>query len=639
MRPLVLGTAGHIDHGKTTLVRALTGTDTDRLPDEKRRGITIDLGFAQLVLPDGTRLGIVDVPGHEAFVRNMLAGATGIDVVMLVVASDEGPMPQTREHLGILDLLGVTHGVVALTRTDLVEPEWLELVRDEVRDVLAPTGMRDAPIIDVSATTGAGLDRLRSALSDMAANAVRRSDADAFRMPLDRAFTVHGTGTVVTGTVWSGSLRRDDHVRLLPSGITARVRGLQQHGVACDEVHAGSRAAIALAGVDRDAMSRGDTLVTGTACAASGILTVELRLLHDAPAPIRTRQRVRVHVGTAEVLGRVALLSTSELLPGGSAIAQLRLESPIVVRAGDRFVVRSYSPVHTIAGGIVLEPVPPKRKRLSGGIAEALDIVAAAHGPGSATAARTDSADTDLLDASVMLAGISGLDVALVPLVTGLPPHRAEMAIRACGSIALVGDRLLPAVPLRLLEERLLTAIAAFHRARPLLDGIERETLRRDLGDPPLLDDGIATLLDGGRAVAAGNMLALPGHAAVPMGEAADAMARIAAVYDAAGLEPPELTQLPPDLARRDDLLLLARFLERDGTLIRLAAGRLISARAVSEAVIAVRAQTVQGQSVDISHFREILKLSRRHLIPLLEHLDRTGVTRREGEARVVLPA
>ena len=371
MRPLVLGTAGHIDHGKTALVRALTGTDTDRLPDEKRRGITIDLGFASLTLPDGRRISIVDVPGHEAFVRNMLAGASGIDVVLLVIAADEGPMPQTREHLAIIELLGIARGVVALTKSDLVEADWLELVRDDVRAMLSTTVLADAPIIEVSARTGAGVAELTSVIASVATaegevgigiatagvEETGQTGADLFRMPIDRVFTVRGTGTVVTGTVWSGSLRRDDRVRVLPSGIVARVRGLQQHGQACEEVEAGARAAIALAGTDRDVLARGDAVTSGDAWSAGSILTVHLRVLRDSPAAIRSRQRVRVHIGTAEVMGRVVLLDSDEgqgsaaaqvssgfdrvqhgrgdggiaqLSPGGGGIAQLRLEDRAV---------------------------------------------------------------------------------------------------------------------------------------------------------------------------------------------------------------------------------------------------------------------------------------------------------------------
>jgi selenocysteine-specific elongation factor len=640
MRRLVLGTAGHIDHGKTALVRALTGTDTDRLPDEKRRGITIDLGFAHLTLPDGTILSIVDVPGHEAFVRNMLAGATGIDIVMLVVAADEGPMPQTLEHLDILGLLGIRRGVIALTKTDLVEPDWLELVRQELRDVLADSSLADAPIIDVSARTGAGLHSITTALAAAVAGIPPRESADLFRMPIDRVFTVRGTGTVVTGTVWSGALRRDAHVRVLPAGFSARIRGLQQHGVECDEVGAGARAAIALTGVDRDALTRGDTLLTGDAWAPGSMLTVHLHVVPNATSPIRPRQRVRVHLGTAELLARVALLP-GELSPGRHAVVQLRLEAPVVARAGDHLVVRSYSPVRTIAGGIVLEPIPPKRKRLSPDVLDALLTLAEPAIASEATdetradsaAAPADSAAARA-DAAVMLAGPHGLLRTSLPVATGLTPADADAAVLRSTRVVGVGDHIVQADSLRSAAEAIVERVTAFHREQPILDGMEREALRIDLGQPPLFDDAVAGLVSAGRLATPGNALAIPGHAAAPTTDASAAMERLLDIYRQAGLEPPERADLPAEFAERADLPLLIRFLERDGTLIRLTPTRLIWAQAVSGAITEVRGQMVMGEPLGIAEFRDVLKLSRRNLIPLLEYLDRVGVTRREGEVR-----
>ena len=617
MRPLVLGTAGHIDHGKTSLVRALTGMDTDRLPDEKRRGITIDLGFASLSLPDGPRISIVDVPGHEAFIRNMVAGATGIDLVMLVIAADEGPMPQTREHLAILELLGIGRGVVALTKIDAVEHDWLELVRDEVRELISPTSLAGAPIIEVSARTAAGIDDLVEALRAAAATVPSRFDDDLFRLPIDRVFTVRGTGTIVTGTVWSGSLTRDEHARVLPAGFDARVRGLQQHGVACDRVNAGARAAVALAGVDRDAVTRGDTLLTGDGWSAAGTLTAQLEVLTGAPNPIRPRQRVRVHLGTAEVLARVALLH-ADLAPGDSAIVQLRLERPLVARAGDRFVMRSYSPVQTIGGGVVLEPVAPKRKRLAPDVRAAL-------------------VSQDRITAAVTLAGAQGLERRLLPIVTGLAPDAADAALRSCERVTLAGERVVARDLLSHTESAIHDCVARFHQAEPMLDGIEREAVRRKLRQPPLFDAALSALLATGRIAATGNSLALPHHTPAVDPDARAAMQRLAHLFEIARLEPPELSSLPADLAERPDLPVLLRFLERDGTLLRLSATRLIHARAVSETVTSLRGQLKAGEPLGIAEFKDVLKLTRKHLIPLLEHFDRTGITRRAGESRILL--
>ncbi|HEY0304241.1 MAG TPA: selenocysteine-specific translation elongation factor, partial [Longimicrobiales bacterium] len=354
MKQLILGTAGHIDHGKTSLVKALTGIDTDRLPEEKARGITIDLGFAHLQLED-MNVGIVDVPGHEGLIRNMLAGATGFDAVLLVVAADEGVMPQTREHIAIAKLLDVQRVVVAITKADVVDPEWLELVRADV-DTFVRAELGKVPVVPVSSVTGAGLPELRQALSAQLREAAERAEKDIFRMPIDRVFTVHGTGTVVTGTVWSGRASRQDMLRLLPSNRAVRVRGVQTHGAAIDAGGAGERAAFALSGVDRSDVSRGDALVDGGAWRAAHTITARIQML---PAySLTQRQRVRIHLGTAEVLARVVLL-TKEWV-------QLRLEAPLVARARDRFVIRSYSPVATIGGGQVAE-LERFRKRLSDG--------------------------------------------------------------------------------------------------------------------------------------------------------------------------------------------------------------------------------------------------------------------------------
>ncbi|HJR41137.1 MAG TPA: selenocysteine-specific translation elongation factor, partial [Gemmatimonadaceae bacterium] len=358
---MILGTAGHVDHGKTALVKALTGVDTDRLAEEKRRGITIDLGFAPLVLADGQTLGVVDVPGHEAFVRNMLAGATGVDLAMLVVAADEGVMPQTREHLAILSLLGIRGGVIALSKADLADADWLELVSDDVRSLVAGTPLGGSELVPTSALTGEGLERLRVALTSAAAALPRRDARDLFRLPVDRAFSVRGTGTVVTGTVWSGTLERDATVRILPGGRVARVRGIESHGRPLDRALPGTRTAIALAGVEVHEAPRGTTLVSDEGWAATTLLLAEVALLDDAPATLGPRTRVRFHLGTTDVGARL-------VAPGGAIArgehrqARVVLDEPVVARAGDRFVLRSASPLHTIGGGIVEDPQPAHRR-------------------------------------------------------------------------------------------------------------------------------------------------------------------------------------------------------------------------------------------------------------------------------------
>jgi selenocysteine-specific elongation factor len=623
MRRLILGTAGHIDHGKTALVRCLTGVDTDRLPEEKRRGITIDLGFARLPLPDGTELGIVDVPGHEGFVRNMLAGATGLDLMLLVVAADEGVMPQTREHLAIMELLGVERGVVALTKSDLADAEWLELVEDEVRDLLGPTGLATSAIVPVSARTGAGVDDLVSALEAAARSAAPRRADDTFRMPVDRVFTVRGTGTVVTGTVWSGDLRRDDVVRILPGGGPVRVRALQHHGSATDRIIAGERAAIALAGVDRESVQRGDTLATGEGWSPAGILTVEFRVLPDAGAPLRPRQRVRVHLGTAEVLARVAL-ADGDVAPGNRRIGQLRLENPLVARAGDRFVLRSYSPVHTVAGGVVLEPAARKRKRYPPDTAAQLGRLA---DPRTA------------LKAVIALAGEEGVPQADLPVRTGLPPTRVQAALAGMEDAVLVGDRATLASHLARYRDAILHTLDRFHAHNPLQNGMDRESLRRDVATGPrtdLFDSALEILMAERRVEGRGGEVARTGFQARPGPGEEAALRELGGAFRNAGLEPPDLGDLPTDLATRPDLPVLLRFLERSGTLVRLTPTRWADAGTVAEIARAIRTQLPSDRGLAISDFKQIMNLTRKHLIPLLEYFDRTGVTARRGDERWV---
>ena len=363
---LVLGTAGHIDHGKSSLIKALTGTDPDRLKEEKDRGITIELGFARLDLPSGRSMGVVDVPGHERFVRQMVAGATGIDVVLLVVAADDGIMPQTREHLAIIDLLGIPRGVVAITKSDLAEPDWIELIAEDIRGLLKGTSIENAPIVPVSARTGAGSPELLAALDEAAAEAPSRQANLPMRLPVDRVFTIAGAGTVVTGTMWSGSAARDDAIEVYPSGKRGRVRGVQVHSASVERAHAGQRVAMNIAGLERDEVARGDVIAEPGTLTVTDRFDARLTFLGQPgdDRVFQTGTRVHVDHGTREVLGRVLLMDGDTLAPGQSGLAQLRLEEPIAPRYDDRFIIRSYSPVYTIGGGIVLDTLPPRRTHL-----------------------------------------------------------------------------------------------------------------------------------------------------------------------------------------------------------------------------------------------------------------------------------
>jgi selenocysteine-specific elongation factor len=610
---VILGTAGHIDHGKTSLVRALTGVDTDRLPEEKRRGITIDLGFAPLVLDGIGTIGVVDVPGHEAFVRTMVAGATGIDLALLVVAADEGVMPQTREHLAILSLLGVNAGVVALTKRDLVDDDWLALVEEDVRDVLRGTPLAEASIVPVSATSGAGLDALRAALASTVRGLPRRAADDLFRLPIDRAFTVKGTGTVVTGTVWSGALARDATIRLLPADRPVRVRGLQAHGHAVERVQAGDRAAIALAGVELDEVGRGGVLVQGEAWRATRVLRADVALLDDAPRTLGPRSRVRLHLGTSDVSARL-VVPGGGLAPGQRASARVVVDEPIVARAGDRFVLRAASPVATLGGGIVLDPLAPVRAR--------------AWPDGSHDAAV-------LLSRVLAEAGAGGVPVAELAVRLGVSPARVGELVKGAG-VWRVGERLIGQAARDALAAQAAVTVGQFHAEQPLEPGAPLQWLRSRLRAPDevsaALLAGLAT--DGGIVIEQG-LARASGH--VPRLSAGQDTLRAAllAALEAAGQEPPSLEELAASLGTAAPALTsIARLMAREGTLVAVEPARYYMTGTVDALLARLRQGMQGGTEYGPAELRELLGFSRKFLIPFLEFADRAGHTVRDASGK-----
>ena len=610
---MILGTAGHIDHGKTALVRALTGVDTDRLPEEKRRGITIDLGFAPLRLDGLDTIGVIDVPGHEAFVRTMVAGATGVDLALLVIAADEGVMPQTREHLAILRLLGVRAGVVALTKADLVEDEWIALVRDDVRLALAGSSLDDAEVVAVSALSGAGIDELRAALLRAARSVPARSADDLFRMPVDRAFTIRGTGTVATGTVWSGSLARDDVLRLYPSGDVVRVRALQAHGHGVERVRAGERAAVALAGVELARVGRGAVLVSGDAWRPSTVIRADVALLEDVGRAVGARTRLRLHLGTSEVGARVVPLDGA-LAPGESRAARVVVEEPIVTRTGDRFVLRGGSPLGTVGGGIVTDPIAPRRAR-------ALSLVS--NDPAAA------------LDRFLVEAGVAGVELAELPVRLGVGRSTVDALLATPGRWR-AGDRLYAESARDAITSHLLDALGAHHRDNPLASGAPRQWLRSRVRAP---DAAVERIVDGllrdGRIVAEQGEVRLAEFEARLSDRQQSLATHLVSRIVAAGAEPPSLEELAGAMdCPLAELSAIARVLTREGTLVGVESNRHYSPESVAELTRRLGAGMSAGGDYGPAELREFLGLTRKYLIPFLEFCDREGYTVRNDQGR-----
>ncbi|HEV8310076.1 MAG TPA: selenocysteine-specific translation elongation factor [Methylomirabilota bacterium] len=632
MRHVVVGTAGHIDHGKSTLVRALTGIDPDRLKEEKERGITIDIGFAHLDLQhggEGLTLGIVDVPGHERFVKNMLAGVGGIDLVMLVIAADEGVMPQTREHLAICQLLRVRSGLVVLTKADMAEPDWLELVREDTRAFLRGTFLEGQPIVPVSAKTGQGLDVLRDALGGLARAVPPRGTDATFRLPIDRVFTIRGFGTVVTGTVAAGQVGVEERVEVYPRQLQAKVRGLQTHGQAVPTAVAGQRTAVNLQGVERAALERGDVLSAPGLLRPTFMLDATCELLGDAPAPLKPRQRVRFHIGTSEVMARVHLLDRAELEPGGRGYIQLRLEAPVVALPRDRYVIRSYSPMITIGGGELLDVAPAKARRSPALVAR---LAVLERGTPEA-----------VLEEQIMRVGPGGARTADLRARSPFGPEalRRLLADLTTRGRALVVDRewYVHVDAAERLREETLAALRAFHAREPLKPGMSKEELRTRLGG---LDERVFLhLLE--RFVAAGaiavekDKVRLASHHVRLDSHQQAWLDRLEGDFRVAGVAPPSLEEAFARLGMtRADEQALAQVLLDERRLVRIKEGLYFHAEALSEAEARVTAFLRERKEITPQDMKDLLGISRKYAIPLLEYLDAQRVTVRIGDKRVL---
>ena len=635
---IIVGTAGHIDHGKTALIKALTGTDTDRLPEEKQRGITIDLGFAELDL-GGHRIGFVDVPGHERFVKNMLAGASGIDLVLLIIAADESVMPQTREHFDICRLLGVQNGLIVLTKTDLVDDELLDLVRLEAAELAEGSFLENAAVIEVSSKTGVGIDELKRAIVEAAGKTRARRDDQVTRLPIDRSFVVKGFGTVVTGTLASGSMRSADEFVLMPAGKKVRVRGLQTHGKEEQTVNAGQRVAVNLAGVDQDYIERGMVLCETGALRPVQIFDAQIEVVANASKPLRSRQRVRVHIGTAEVLARVHVINAvGEIGPGDTDLAQFRLEMPVVAIPDEKFIVRSYSPQMTIAGGTIVDNFPKKhRKRDTQSSRDFLNGLVEANGD-----------RTEIINLIVTASGEHGVEIDDLKFRTGWKKSVIENAIRESGvRIVDAGGVYLSSKHFDALKKKTLSEIAVHHKREPLSEGTLRETLREKVfahKPPEVFKAVIAKLESEGLIACKQDLVSAVSHSQTFTDEEAGVVAALRDIFTTADLEVPKLdeaigkvvtgTKFQKDHARK-----LLQVLINSNEIIKVTNEFYFATAAIQGLNLKLRAyaDASTDRLIDVTKFKDIAGVSRKYAIPLLEYFDREKVTMRSGDRRVIL--
>ncbi len=630
MKSVIVGTAGHIDHGKTALVKALTGIDADRLEEEKRRGITIDIGFAHVELPapDGSklRLGFVDVPGHERFVRNMLAGVGGIDLVLLVIAADEGIKPQTREHFDICRLLAIRRGITVLTKSDAVDAETLEVVRLEVEDYVRGSFLDTAqsPMVAVSSLTGAGLNDLKSELARVASEVAAKNSAALARLPIDRVFTMKGFGTVVTGTLVAGTIRKEEELEVFPTGKRVRVRGVQVHGSPAEAAVAGQRTALNLAGVTTEDLARGMTLATADTFHSTSRVDVLLSLLPSA-TPFKDGARVHFHAYTSETIAETRLYGAKQLKPGGETYVQLRFTEPMLLLPGDRFIVRQFSPVVTIGGGVVLDASPVSRKQRVDDTIAFLKIM-------------RDGSPAQVLAARVARRGAIGLRLDHIP---GEMNIRQEQAAKLADAAGLVWCNQVLVAPEAFAEAKanVLQALKKFHAANPLVAGMSKEELRDRLNlGPEVFYSVLAKLTEEKKLAVAAELVHLSGSGVVMKDEEAESKKIIEQAFASAGLKVPSLKDvlagLKVDKVRAQKIVTL---LLRDKVLIKISEELVFHQSALTDLRHKIAALKSSAPKIDVARFKDMTGVSRKYAIPLLEYLDRERVTRRVGDERLIL--
>ncbi|MHB1420776.1 MAG: selenocysteine-specific translation elongation factor [Bacillota bacterium] len=633
MDSIVVGTAGHVDHGKTVLVKRLTGVETDRLKEEKERGISIELGFAPLKLSSGRQLGLVDVPGHERFIRHMLAGVAGIDLVMLVIAADEGVMPQTREHLDIIDLLQVKKGIIVITKSDLVDKDWLELVMEEVREAVQGSVLADAPLVTVSSVTGEGIPALLEVLDQVAAETPLRTGGGKVRLPVDRVFTITGFGTVVTGTLWSGKINTGDNLQLLPEDINVRVRNLQVHSNQVNAATAGERVAVNLAGIETENIQRGSVLMTPGYLTPSQKLDLHLHLLPSAGKPLKHHSRVRFHLGTSETFGRIVLLDREELAPGETSFAQIMMEAPVVAARQDHYVIRSYSPTHTIGGGVVVDPLPPKHKRYQPHEIEALET--RLHGS-------PEELVLQLLEGKQIISDKSDLAKQ-----TGLGQPELEEALKS-----LLGEKqiiafsydndtyLLSTSNYKYFLEQVLDVVGGYHSQYPLRPGMPKEELRsrKFPAFNGKLFNGLlqAWELDG-KIITQGTYVAVPGFESQPEEKLRYQLEEAENMFKNTGFQPPAWSEIKEKYHWTEEVAEeLQRYLLRREVLVKVGDDLLFHSEAVEKAKAIITNHLSSTANIQLGEVRDLLNSSRKYILPLLEYFDQIKFTKRVGDKRIL---
>ncbi|BBO81202.1 selenocysteine-specific translation factor [Desulfosarcina ovata subsp. sediminis] len=631
MKQIILGTAGHIDHGKTSLIKAVTGTNTDRLKEEQKRGITIELGFASLDLPSGRHLGIVDVPGHEKFVKNMVAGATGIDIVTMVIAADEGVMPQTREHMEICTLLGIKYGLVVLTKIDMVDEEWLELVTEDIRDFTRGTFLEEAPIVPVSSMSGQGIPRFIETLDTLSENVPERASSGLFRLPVDRVFSMKGFGTVITGTLISGKINVGETIMIYPSKITSKVRGLQVHNQGREMAEAGMRTAINFQGLEKAAINRGEIIARENTLTPSYMVDLELLYLSSNRKPMKNRTQVRFHTGTSETMGNLILLDREDLLPGDTCPAQIRLDEPVSLIRDDRFVIRSYSPVRTIGGGKVLNPIPAKHKRFQQAIIDGLmDLV--------------ESDAKAIIDYQARMAGPAGVTFADLLLMTNQPEKALTTTIANLlnsQTIVLVDKDNRTYVHLAVFDQLKTLShdvLEQYHQRNPLKPGISKEELKSKFprkANAKLFTQVLNRMIKDQQLVLEDDTVRLATHTVSLQVDQEVVKQQIADIYRQSGLTPPYFREITADLemdakSARGVLELLIG----EGVLIKVKEDLYYDSRVIEKLKEKLVAHILEKGEISTPEFKDMTGASRKYVIPLIEHFDATNVTIRVGDIR-----